>query len=91
MAAVGALEEVLAYSNSEVVLRFGNDFGFTTEEATKIFTETKKWLWLCAMRGADTTPLILFDEALAIDMMWHTFILFTKEKKSKAQPAATRI
>ena len=77
------LVHVLAYENEDVVHRFAEDFSLSFADSQEIFLETKRWLWLCAKRkkalvsGAD--PLPLFNEAYAIDMMWHTFLLFTED------------
>ncbi len=80
------LPEVLAYENAEVVYRFSDDFGIPFSDAHDVFTETKRWLWLCARhreaklnrRGAPPV-LPLISEAHALDLMWHTFLLFTKD------------
>lgn len=79
------LEVVLSYQNPEVVARFIEDHGVSSHEAEEIFLETKRWLWFSAKRildierGAENFPIPLFDEVLAIDLMWHTFILFTRD------------
>jgi hypothetical protein len=56
------------------------------EDAESVFTETKKWLWLCAHakhesenNGTVDQPLGLFQEAYAIDQAWHVFLLFTQD------------
>ncbi len=72
--------------SDEVIHRFVDDFGVDFAEVEEIFLETKRWLWLCAFRrfefeqgkGAfSQSPLA--SEALVIDLMWHTFLLFTKD------------
>ncbi len=70
------LEDVLRYENSEVVKRFGVDHGVSMEEAQDVFLETKRWLWLCASEPA---RIPLLSEARVIDLMWHTFLLFTRD------------
>jgi hypothetical protein len=77
---------VLAYENLDVVSRFAEDFGLSFPESEEIFTECKRWLWLCAKRKLDLEQGIgesfvvpLFNEAFAIDLMWHTFLLFTED------------
>src|SRR5690606_28161878 len=52
----------------------------------EIFQETKRWLWICAKRVArlargevEFFQLPLFNEAKAIDLMWHTFLLYTRQ------------
>lgn len=60
--------------------------GVTLSEASEIFRETKRWLWLCAYRKFEFeqgrcsfSQIPLASEALVIDLMWHTFLLFTKD------------
>jgi hypothetical protein len=83
---VKSLDAVLAYQNDEVVYRFVEDFKVSPSEAEEIFTETKRWLWLCAFQvqehaagRAGFVEVPLFSEAFAVDMMWHTFLLFTSD------------
>jgi hypothetical protein len=84
-ALIAPLEEVLSYQNPDVVARFAVDYGVAVAQAEEIFTELKRWLWLCAERkreleaGADFFVVPLFNEAYAIDLMWHTFLLFTED------------
>jgi hypothetical protein len=80
------LGEILNYRNENVVGRFAEQYSISEQDAEEIFTETKRWLWLCAKRtrqveagSAESFQLPLFNEAFAIDMMWHTFILFTED------------
>lgn len=74
---VAPLDEVLRYENAEVVHRFSADHSISVEDSLEIFHETKKWLWLCARHPDLGLPL--FSEARAIDEMWHTFLLFTRD------------
>ncbi len=57
----------LRYENSEVVKRFALDYGVTASD---------RWLWLCASEPA---RIPLLSEARVIDLMWHTFLLFTRD------------
>ena len=75
---VRPLEDVLRYENDEVVQRFAADHHVSVADAEELFLETKRWLWLCATR-IDGPRIPLLSEARAIDMMWHTFIIFTKD------------
>jgi hypothetical protein len=75
------LDEVLQYTNTDVVYRFQKQYGLTREAAEDIFVQVKKWLWL-----ANHRRLSGFDKGLSIDIpivvldeMWHNFVLFTKE------------
>lgn len=77
-----SLLDVLAYENEDVVDRFASDFSVSHSDALEIFTEMKRWLWITARRrgnGQEHANFPLFNEAYAIDMMWHTFILFTQD------------
>ncbi len=79
---LAALDVVLAYKNDDVVSRFADDHNVTLADAAEIFTETKRWLWITAKGRASESEFVavpLFNEAYAIDMMWHTFILFTQD------------
>lgn len=81
---IHALDEVLAYENDEVVHRFSSDHRVADSDAREIFLETKRWLWLCATQVAAARDGVgeripLLSEARAIDLMWHTFLLFTKD------------
>jgi hypothetical protein len=78
------LDEVLRYENAEVVDRFAVDHSVSVRDAEEIFLETKRWLWLCAskMDAAEDglgARVPLLSEARVIDMMWHTFLLFTQD------------
>ena len=42
------LHKLKELKNENVLNRFLNQFSFSYDEATDIFEETKKWLWLCA-------------------------------------------
>ena len=68
------LTELIAYRNDDVLSRFTDLFDVTDAEAEDIFTETKKFLYICRIPG-----VFIPDELLIVDEMWHNFILFTKE------------
>ncbi len=80
-----ALEKILSYQNDDVVARFAEDHGVSLSDSQEIFLEMKRWLWLCAKRkvalenGAEFFQVPLFNEAYAIDLMWHTFLLYTRD------------
>jgi hypothetical protein len=76
------LKEILAYQNEDVVARFATDYEVSPEDAQEIFIEMKRWLYITARRrdaNREMAAVPLFNEAYAIDMMWHTFILFTQD------------
>jgi hypothetical protein len=68
------LERMLLYRNENIISRFTDVLAVSAEEAEDIFTETKKFLWLCQLPG-----IFINDDLLIIDEMWHNFILFTKD------------
>lgn len=68
------LATLLQYRNEDVLSRFTDLFEVTEAEAADIFTETKKFLYICRQPG-----VFIPDELLIVDEMWHNFILFTKE------------
>lgn len=80
-----SLEEVLRYEHEDVVHRFAEDYDVNVEDAREVFVELMKWLWLSATQianvraGGTDVPIPLFGEARAIDLMWHTFLLFTAD------------
>lgn len=70
-----SLNDVLAYKNEDVVDRFLMMYDIEQKEASKIFNETLKWLWL----GNKIDGVFIDDSTLIIDEMWHNFILFTQD------------
>jgi hypothetical protein len=81
---VKPLDEVLRYQNDEVVHRYVVDHEVSRADADEIFLETKRWLWLCASEMAAAPDGIgnripLLSEARVLDLMWHTFLLFTRD------------
>jgi hypothetical protein len=75
------LDEVLQYTNRDVVYRFMKTYGISWDAAEDIFEQVKKWLWL-----ADHRRKSGIEQGLSIDMpivvideMWHNFVLFTRE------------
>ena len=57
------------------------DLNVTLDEATELFLETKRWLWLCAYQAetGSSISVPLFSEMNAIDRCWHLFLLFTRD------------
>jgi hypothetical protein len=83
---ISDLNSVLTYQNDDVVNRFSEDYNVSFSEAQEIFLETKRWLWLCAKQAQDIKSgkteafrIPLFNEANAIDLMWHTFLIYTHD------------
>jgi hypothetical protein len=74
------LQELLQYSNPDIISRFTDLFDIPEQEADDIFNETKKFLFISRMPG-----VFIPDELLIVDEMWHNFILFTKEYQQFCQ------
>lgn len=74
------LATLLQYRNEDVLSRFTDLFEVKDEEAEDIFTETKKFLFICRQPG-----VFIPDELLIVDEMWHNFILFTATYESFCQ------
>jgi hypothetical protein len=79
-----SLKAVLQYRNDDIVDRLAHEHQLSAEDAREIFTETLRWLWLCAearreRKAGKDVPRLVIDEPLDfIDQGWHAFILFTK-------------
>ncbi len=67
------LLQVMNYSNESVVKRISKEVNCTYQEASEIFEDTKRFLYLCGVYGGGFAP------ALKIDDGWHAFILHTKD------------
>ncbi len=78
---VVSFEDVMAYTNEEVVLRFYDNYDVTLEEARDIFNEMKKFLFLSAKHMGEHR-IFTHEPLFIIDEMWHTFILFTKDYRA---------
>src|SRR5689334_9584208 len=74
-AAIRSLQDVLAYSNDAVIERYQKDFGISPAEATLLFSDVKRFLWLASVEGVVAPPP-------KIDEGWHTFIIFTLDYKN---------
>jgi hypothetical protein len=74
---VTALADVLAYRNPDVVDRFCDEWDVERADAERLFDELLRWLWLCAT--VEDATLSITEPLLAIDEMWHAFVLFTVE------------
>ena len=73
------MRRALAYRYDQIPYKFMASWDVTQREATDLFTETKRLLWVIAVtkergyRFEIDPPLTILDE------MWHTFVLFTRE------------
>ena len=66
--------------NDELVVdSFIDRFNVSMEEASDIFEETKKWLWLSAQAEKKRHGGLFIDKPLlVIDEMWHVFLLHSR-------------
>lgn len=85
---VCTLAEALNFNGEQIIYRFLDSFDISFEEASDIFEQTKKWLWLCATelkeiesgQKKESVVEIPFNSSLVIiDEMWHNFMLFSPE------------
>jgi hypothetical protein len=76
-----SLDKALAYRNDQILYKFQEHWDVSFDEASELFEETKKWLWLqvIARQQAGSPPLAMTVSLAMVDEMLHTFILFTKE------------
>ena len=72
---MATLAEVMAYRNPDVVDRFCDEWDVAREEAEALFDDLLRWLWLCDQHADGQA---ISEALLAIDEMWHTFVLFTQ-------------
>jgi hypothetical protein len=72
-AAAIQVSDVMAYDNPRVLKRYILDHGVNEDEARRRFEGLKQFLIVCA-----STPGYKVTSD-AIDSMWHTFLLFTKD------------
>ncbi len=81
------LSEVAEYQNSRILNKFRTQFLLSQMETEEIFTELKKFLWLCALRRKEfkignidvPAKLAMHKSMVIIDELWHVFILHTEE------------
>ncbi len=67
-------KEALAHKPEDFMIeKFCQDYGHSEEEARSLFEDVKRFLLLGSIVDASPAP------AYWIDMMWHAFILFTKD------------
>jgi len=78
-----SLNDIIRYQNDNIIYRFTCNYKVSSDEANDIFLETKKWLWLGFQKKSIASfglESVLIDKSLSIiDLMWHNFILFTKD------------
>ncbi|MDI9358954.1 MAG: hypothetical protein QM528_08400 [Phycisphaerales bacterium] len=81
------LPKVLQYNNEDLIDSFCTKKQVSKKEAKRLFRETKKFIWLCKLSMIKNELLsknkkikiVIDNNLLIIDEMWHSFILFTKD------------
>lgn len=74
------MESILAYKNDNVIFSFRKSFDIPVEDATEIFREMLRWLWLnhvLSVNYSAKEKIGIDDPIIVIDEMWHSFILHT--------------
>lgn len=75
------------YQNNALKRRLNQKLQISQNDINDLFSELKKWLWISAESILDrkegrNAPVLFIDEPLLIiDIVWHEFILFTKDYK----------
>lgn len=69
-----SLNRVLKYKNSAIVDRIMKELKLSKEDATVLFQDTLKFLWIAAKFGNMAPPR-------KVDKGWHVFLLFTMDYK----------
>lgn len=67
------LTQVLDYENEEFTERLKDKLSLTDVDARVLFTDMKKFLFMCGTRHGIWSPTAQIDAA------WHEFILYTKD------------
>jgi hypothetical protein len=74
------LSTLLCYQNSRVVAYFCHHHPeFAVQEGQLLFTDLLGWMFLNKHRASQDKKTYLFGPLLALDELWHTFILHTKD------------
>lgn len=67
------LDRTMSFSLAPLVARFQTKLGLSQEAAEQLFTDTKRFLYLCAVSDKPIAP----NETL--DFGWHQFLLYSEE------------
>ncbi len=73
IAVTDRISDIMAYQNDRVLKRYEIDYQVDASEARRRFDGLKQFLFVCAV-----TPGYKVTSD-AIDSMWHTFLLFTRD------------
>lgn len=83
------LDYLLTYSNERVLKRYAKDYPFSRLASDVAMKEFIKYVWLVLKHQSDCQEhlddtqykfdCMIYEEMKAIDDLWHTFLLFTKD------------
>lgn len=83
------LHQLLEYKNDNVILRYQDEYPNSKITADEALSELMKYMWLCHKHAFDKKQYpdkksldftcVIHVEMEAIDNMWHTFLLFTRD------------
>lgn len=83
------LDTLLSYQHPAVVRRFQKEYPHRAEQAEQLFTDLLLFFWISKKHAVDQQQslenddlnfiFIMDEEMLAIDLMWHIFLLYTKD------------
>lgn len=65
--------EALGYTNQRIIEKLMVDFGMDAHEASELFEDTKRFLYLCSKYPEGLRPTNRLDHG------WHVMLLFTRE------------
>lgn len=84
-----SLDEVLSYQHPAVVRRFQKEYALRSEQAEQVFSDLLRFFWASKKHATQRTEnpndenldfLFIMDEEMKdIDLMWHIFLLYTKD------------
>jgi hypothetical protein len=79
------LAMAIAFRCDDVVYKFLDYYDVSFDVASTFFSETRKWLWLCARSqcergvGGSVPDLAITAPLFWLDEMWHAFLQFTRQ------------
>lgn len=73
---------LMNYKNKHVIERYCNEYNKPIKYGDELFEQLMKWLYASYKLQRSNAPPLMLQDLLAIDLMWHTFILFTKDYAS---------
>ena len=70
------IPEIMSYRHEKVLERYSTDYSTSIEDARRSFEAFKEFMVVCAVKPGPKVT------SAALDQMWHTFLLFTKDYRS---------